>query len=50
MFRAVNGAIVGANVDAGINGGGVSGFGQDGNGEVYVCDLDGTVYRIEPAP
>jgi glucose/arabinose dehydrogenase len=27
----------------------VSGFGQDDAGELYVCDLNGTVYRIDPA-
>ena len=26
----------------------LSSFGEDSNGEVYVCDLAGTVYRIDP--
>lgn len=28
----------------------VSGFGQDEAGEVYVCDLAGKIYRIDPSP
>ncbi len=50
MFRAVNGAIVGANMAAGLDAGNLSAFGQDGNGEVYALNLGGSVYRIDPAP
>jgi len=49
LFRQTGGALVGAVADAGINGGNVSAFGQDGNGEVYVADHSGTVYKIEEA-
>ncbi len=28
----------------------VSGFGEDEAGEVYVCDLGGKIYRIDPSP
>ncbi len=26
----------------------IASFGEDLNGEIYVCDLSGTVYRIDP--
>jgi cysteine-rich repeat protein len=28
----------------------ISGFGQDGRGELYVCDLGGEVFKLVPAP
>jgi cysteine-rich repeat protein len=28
----------------------IAGFGQDGRGELYVCDLGGEVFKIVPAP
>ena len=28
--------------------GAIASFGEDLNGELYVCDLGGSVYRIEP--
>lgn len=30
--------------------GNISSFGEDARGELYVCDLEGEVYRIVPAP
>ena len=27
----------------------ISSFGQDGNGELYVCDLNGAIYKLVPA-
>jgi len=30
--------------------GSISGFGEDANGEMYICDLGGEVYKIIPAP
>jgi glucose/arabinose dehydrogenase len=35
--------------DLGVDGGQVVSFGQDLDGELYVLDLDGTVYRLDPA-
>jgi glucose/arabinose dehydrogenase len=46
MVRASDGVVVDAVQDAGITPGNVSAFGQDGNGEVYVSDIGGTVYKI----
>jgi hypothetical protein len=28
----------------------ISGFGQDGSGELYIVTISGTVYKIVPAP
>ena len=28
----------------------ISGFGRDGNGEIYICDLNGEVFKIIPTP
>ena len=28
----------------------ISGFGRDDGGRLYLCDLNGTVYRIDAAP
>ncbi|NUP11338.1 MAG: hypothetical protein HOW73_35275 [Polyangiaceae bacterium] len=47
MVRAESGAVVEGPVELDIALDGVAGFGQDGNGEVYVTTIgDGTVYRI----
>ena len=47
MLKAENGVVTSPPVDAGFNVPQVSGFGQDGNGEVYVIDQNGVVSRIE---
>jgi len=39
-----------ARLDGGLRGiGSVTSFGLDADGEVYVVDYDGEVYRLEPA-
>ncbi|MEU7577287.1 PQQ-dependent sugar dehydrogenase [Streptomyces sp. NPDC041068] len=43
-----NGKVTGVN-DLGVNGGEVISFAQGGNGELYVFDIAGSVFRIEPA-
>ncbi|MFI6092906.1 PQQ-dependent sugar dehydrogenase [Streptomyces sp. NPDC051218] len=43
-----NGKVTGVN-DLGVNGGEVISFVQGGNGELYVLDIGGSVYRIVPA-
>ncbi len=47
MLKAENGVVTSPPVDAGFSVPQVSGFGQDGNGEVYVIDQNGVVSRIE---
>jgi glucose/arabinose dehydrogenase len=49
-FRLVSGAVTEArDWTAGFEGiGAVSSFGTDGDGEIYVVDYDGEVYRLEP--
>ncbi|MGW6275249.1 PQQ-dependent sugar dehydrogenase [Streptomyces sp. NPDC055060] len=43
-----DGKVTGAS-DLGVNGGEVISFAQGGNGELYVLDIGGSVYRITPA-
>lgn len=43
-----NGKVTGAS-DLGVNGGEVISFVQGGTGELYVLDIGGSVYRIDPA-
>ncbi|MFC8131736.1 PQQ-dependent sugar dehydrogenase [Streptomyces sp. NPDC057302] len=43
-----NGKVTGAS-DLGVNGGEVISFMQGGRGELYVLDIGGSVYRIDPA-
>ena len=40
-------SVVDGPTETGLNGGNVSGFGQDGRGNVYVTDLGGDVFRID---
>jgi hypothetical protein len=47
MLKAENGAVTSPPVDVGFDVPQVSGFGQDGHGEVYVIDQNGVVSRIE---
>ncbi len=47
MVKAQGGLVVTPAVDAGISQGGLSAFGYDGNGEVYVVGLGGSVSRID---
>ncbi|NUO47340.1 MAG: glucose dehydrogenase [Polyangiaceae bacterium] len=48
MLRWENGAVVSGPTDSGLNGGNISGFGQDGKGNVYVLNhTQGTVSRID---
>lgn len=42
-----NGALTSGPTALSINGGSISAFGQDGEGEVYVIDLGGTISRID---
>lgn len=42
------GALV-AEQDLGVNGGQVSSFGEDSDGELYVLDINGRVLRVDPA-
>lgn len=47
-LRMKNGEVTGVS-DLGVNGGEVISFVQGGNGELYVLDIGGSVYRITPA-
>jgi hypothetical protein len=47
-LRAVNGAIVTQPQGIG-QAGSVSSFGNDGNGNVYIVDMDGTILRVDAA-
>lgn len=48
-LRAVDGALVGQPQPLG-QAGSISSFGNDGNGNVYIVDIGGTVLRIDAAP
>ncbi|MEU5951212.1 PQQ-dependent sugar dehydrogenase [Streptomyces sp. NPDC047525] len=47
-LRMENGKVTGAS-DLGVNGGEVISFVQGGKGELYVLDIGGSVFRIDPA-
>jgi len=47
-LRMENGEVTGES-DLGVNGGEVVAFVEDGDGELYVLDIGGSVFRIDPA-